>query len=862
MAAGHLVADRDLAALCDVDADQLVDARCQLVVLVAVEDLDGDDGAGLAVRDLEGGVTHLAGLLAEDRAQQALLRGQLRLALGRDLADEDVAVRDLRTDPDDAALVEVGQCVRGDVGDVAGDLLSTQLGVAGVDLVLLDVDRGEDVVLHHALREDDRVLEVVALPGHEGDEQVLAQRHLALVRGRSVAQHGAHLDAVALVDDDALVVGRAVVGATELLRLVHLLRAVVVHDGHVVGGHLRHDARVLGRDDVTGVDRGAVLHAGAHEGGLGADQRHGLALHVRTHEGAVRVVVLEERDERRRDGHHLTRGDVHEVDVCDRVQLCLTGSALRTGQDELLDEARGLVQRRVRLGDRVLELVVRREVDRLVGDDTVDHLAVRSLDEAERVDARVRRERADQTDVRTLGGLDGAHAAVVRRVDVTDLHAGAVAGQTARAQRGQAALVRQARQRVVLVHELRELAGAEELLDRSDHGTDVDERLRGDRLDVLRRHALAHDALHAGQARADLVLDELAHRADAAVAEVVDVVIRDAQVDRLAVAHARQRLAAVVQRDDVADGRDDVLRAEHGVGQRRVHPQLAVDLVATHLVQVVPLGVEVEVVEQRARGLGGRGLRRAQLAVDVQQRLVLRLDGVLRERLADRLVVAELLEDLRLAPAQGLEEDRDGLLALAVQADAHLVALVDLELQPRAPRRDDLRREDVLVGGAVRRRLEVRTGRADQLGDDDALRAVDDERALRGHEREVAHEHRLRLDLAGVVVHELRGDEQGRGVGHVPLLALVDRVLGGLEAVLAEGQGHRAGEVLDGRDLLEDLLQAGDRRDGLVAGLRGLDDAVLPPVIADQPVEAVRLEGEEVRDLQGLADLREGDALR
>src|SRR5690606_10592452 len=148
----------------------------------------------------------------------------------------------------------------------------------------------------------------------------------------------------------------------------------------------------------------------------------------------------------------------------------------------------------------------------LVGDLALDDLAVRRLDEAERVDPRVGRERADQTDVRTFGGLDRAHAAVVARVDVTDLHAGAVAGQTTRAGRGEAPLVGQTGARVVLVHELRELAGAEELADRSHHGADVDQGLRRDRLDVLRRHALAHGALHPGQAGADLVLDELADR--------------------------------------------------------------------------------------------------------------------------------------------------------------------------------------------------------------------------------------------------------------------------------------------------------------------------------------------------------------
>ena len=92
------------------------------------------------------------------------------------LADEQIAGADLGADANDAAVVEVAQRLLRAVRDVAGDLLRAQLGVAGVDLVLLDVDRGEDVIGHQALREDDRVLVVVALPRHERHEQVAPQR--------------------------------------------------------------------------------------------------------------------------------------------------------------------------------------------------------------------------------------------------------------------------------------------------------------------------------------------------------------------------------------------------------------------------------------------------------------------------------------------------------------------------------------------------------------------------------------------------------------------------------------------------------------------------------------------------------------
>ena len=44
-------------------------------------------------------------------------------------------------------------------------------------------------------------------------------------------------------------------------------------------------------------------------------ERHRLALHVRSHERAVGVVVLEERDQRRGDRHQLVRRHVHQRDV-------------------------------------------------------------------------------------------------------------------------------------------------------------------------------------------------------------------------------------------------------------------------------------------------------------------------------------------------------------------------------------------------------------------------------------------------------------------------------------------------------------------------------------------------------------------
>ena len=185
---GHLVADADLALLGHADPDQAVDAREQLVAVVAAELPDVDHDAALAVRQAQRRVAHLARLLAEDRPQEALLGGQLGLALRRDLADQDVAGLDLGALVDDPVLVEVAQALLAHVRDVARDLLGAELRVAGLDLVLLDVDGREQVVLDEALADHDGVLVVAALPGEEGDEDVLPERHLAAIGAAAIGQ--------------------------------------------------------------------------------------------------------------------------------------------------------------------------------------------------------------------------------------------------------------------------------------------------------------------------------------------------------------------------------------------------------------------------------------------------------------------------------------------------------------------------------------------------------------------------------------------------------------------------------------------------------------------------------------------------
>jgi len=75
-----------------------------------------------------------------------------------------------------------------------------------------------------------------------------------------------------------------------------------------------------------------------------------------------------------------------------------------------------------------------------------------------------------------------------------------------------------------LIHELRELAGTEELLNRSHNRPDVNQGLRRNNIDILDGHSLLDNALHPRQTNPELVLKQLSNPAHPAVAKVVNVI--------------------------------------------------------------------------------------------------------------------------------------------------------------------------------------------------------------------------------------------------------------------------------------------------------------------------------------------------
>ena len=138
------------------------------------------------------------------------------------------------------------------------------------------------------------------------------------------------------------------------------------------------------------------------------------------------------------------------------------------------------------------------------------------------------------------------------------------------------------RQRVGLVHELRQLRGTEEFANGSSCRLRVDQVLRHDRVDFDRRHAFLDGALHAEQTETVLVFHQFADRTHTAVAEIVDVV---------------DFAPAVAQIDQHLDHGQDVFLAQDANGVFRIEIEAHVHLDAANGRKIITLAVEEQRLE-------------------------------------------------------------------------------------------------------------------------------------------------------------------------------------------------------------------------------------------------------------------------
>ena len=173
----------------------------------------------------------------------------------------------------------MAQAILRHIRNVAGDDLWAELGLANLNVIILDVDTGQAVVLHQAAAEDNRVLHVVTAPRHKGHRQVSSQRDLALGNRRTLDEDVALLDPIATGYPNLLVVAAIVIVLDEVSQCVDL-DAISILDMNFISISPHHFAISLGLDQVAAILGHRLLDTGTDNRWLWREQRHCLTLHV------------------------------------------------------------------------------------------------------------------------------------------------------------------------------------------------------------------------------------------------------------------------------------------------------------------------------------------------------------------------------------------------------------------------------------------------------------------------------------------------------------------------------------------------------------------------------------------------------
>ena len=205
--------------------------------------------------------------------------------------------------------------------------------------------------------------------------------------------------------------------------------------------------------------------------------------------------------------------------------------------------------------------------------------------------------------------------------------------------------------------------------------------------------------------------------------------------------------------------------------------ELFVDLIDADSGEVITLRLKKHVFQIGTGAFGRINFTRTQFAEHLLRTVLLVVAAVLFDREAHALFIAEKFVDLFIAAkAQSAQENTQIKFTRAIHTNPEHAVGIGFVLQPGAAVRNQLRGikfniififDDVVVSPR----------RTDDLGNDDALRPVDDKSTGVRHDREITDKNHLLLDDIRPAVVETNFDAQRRSIVLIPLFALGDTVV-------------------------------------------------------------------------------------
>ena len=563
-------------------------------------------------RHAQRAVFDVRGFLAKNRTQEFFFRRLRTLALRRNFTNENVARFHFRTDMNDTGAIQFRQRTFLDVWNVAADFLRTEFGIARDAGQLLDVNGGKAVFLDNTLGNEDGVLEVIAVPRHEGDEHILPQRQFAQIGGRAVGKYITTRDHIARLDQRLLVDTSVLVGAGVFGEVVNIypqtarLHFIIIDlDDNTRGiNEINHPA-TLGAHQYAGIAGNDPFHTGTDQRLVGAQRRHRLTLHVRAHQRTVSVIMLQEWNKRSGDGDDLLRRNVHIINTVSTRQHEFIFVA---GRDKIVAESAVFIKRGIRLGDNVFGFLNCRKIFRFHRHLAIHDFPIRRFKETVFIGFGINGKRVDQADVRTFRRFNGAETTVVRRVHVAHFKTRAFARQSTRAERGNTALVSDFRQRVVLIHKLRQLRRAEEFFDRGGNRFLVNQIFRRQLFGFNLAQALFNRALEAHQTNAESIGCHFTDATDAAITEVVNII---------------NRTVTIFNGNQCFQDADNIFPGEHTATFFFLNPQAAIEFHPPDAGKIIAFFIEKEIFKKTIRRIFRRRFTRTHHAVNFRPRIIL-----------------------------------------------------------------------------------------------------------------------------------------------------------------------------------------------------------------------------------------------
>src|SRR5215207_4415392 len=141
------------------------------------------------------------------------------------------------------------------------------------------MDGGKAVLLNKSFRDQNGIFEVATFPGKERHNDVLTESQLTAFCRRRVGDNIAFLDPLSLYHCRALIDAGTLIRSLILAQLVYMTTASFF-DGNRVAGHRGYLTIGVCHDNLTGVQRGMILHSRRNQRDLGTNEWNCLRLHV------------------------------------------------------------------------------------------------------------------------------------------------------------------------------------------------------------------------------------------------------------------------------------------------------------------------------------------------------------------------------------------------------------------------------------------------------------------------------------------------------------------------------------------------------------------------------------------------------